>query len=137
MSCTSFATFRGLHAPAPVGELALSTPIYCDALHCILAARICALRQRIAARQTTRDLHRGTAPTYPRCLHCPQGASLGAPLGLAWRGEGAGGRSERLRTGGIRAMLAARRRLEAVGLLEIPPTMDEPPPEPDEAPAPF
>lgn len=56
-------------------------------------------------------------------------ASLGANL-AAWRGSGAGGWCLPSRNAKARdAQLAARQRLEAAGLLDVVPSMDEPPAE--------
>ena len=108
----------------------LDASFRCEALRCVCPVRCCLLRQKVAERQVTHDRHRGTSPDFPSCLHCPQGEKIRKAAGVAllWRGEGAGGRTARTQLHGERARQeAARRRLEAVGLLDAPPSVDEPP----------
>jgi hypothetical protein len=137
VSCSSFATIVvGPHAPAPAGELTPGSPIRCAALHATVPARCCLLRQQVARVQVTRDRHRGTSPDFPSCLRCAQGAALSAAIGTddVWRGCGAGGRSQQIRTRRDRdAQERARERLERRGLLALVPSVDEPPGEPDES----
>jgi hypothetical protein len=143
VSCSPLAAIPGPqpHAPAPAGELTtLDTPIRCERLHATLAARCCVVRQRAAARGRTLQASRGQGTLYPSCDGCPQGLAVREAVdgaaAIEWHGRGPGGRFDRGLHGGPRswkAQRAARRRLRLVGLLDIPPCLDEPPEEADEA----
>jgi hypothetical protein len=115
---------------AALPVLAPDEPIRCVKLHAIVSARVCALRQRVSEIQRTTQLSRGQGGDFPSCTErCAQGAAVKAALGpagrLSWRGSGPGHRfaQERCRA----AQYAARGRLEAIGLLDVPPSIDEPP----------
>jgi hypothetical protein len=103
-------------------ELELDSRIACRALHAIVAARVCLLRQAVSRRQRTQDTCRGQGSMFPSCTDkCEQGAAIRASVPGAdrvrWRGAGPGGRFDRGR-GHAQDQMAARRRLELVGLLD-------------------
>ncbi|ACG73241.1 hypothetical protein AnaeK_2013 [Anaeromyxobacter sp. K] len=132
VTCAQVAT---LH-PAAGGELEPGSRFRCLALSATLSVRVCVLRQAVVRRQRTLQTSRGQGTSFPTCDGCLQGAALRAALPggaeLRWRGSGPGGRFARGRQSGGREQQAARRRLARVGLLELAPTIDDPPPELDE-----
>lgn len=138
MSCSPDSAIPGVQAPPPGGELALSSRFACHVLHAIVPVRCCLVRQATIRRQRTKDTWRGQGTIFPSCDGCTQGAAIRAAVGVlvTWRGRGPGGRFDRGRDParrGIAAQRAARARLRVVGLLDIVPCLDEPPPgEPDE-----
>lgn len=99
----------------------------CSTLHCSkVLARVCIARQRVGDIET-RDTWRGQAARYPHCVtrRCAEGRLVRSRIGE--RPELAGDRRERPRVAGEAAAVlppqqrAAKRRLEAVGLLdEVP-----------------
>jgi hypothetical protein len=98
------------------------TALHCEKLHAIIPVRTCLLRQSCCGRQRTQQTTRGQGTYFPSCDGCAQGAAVRAEHGaLDWRGAGPGGRFDRSRFGQI----AARRRLERVGLLDAVPSIDE------------
>jgi hypothetical protein len=112
-------------------ELELDSRIACRALHAIVPARVCLLRQAVSRRQRTQDTCRGQGSMFPSCTDkCEQGAAIRAAVPGAdrvrWRGAGPGGRFDRGRDRAA-GQMAARRRLELVGLLDLPPSIDAPP----------
>ncbi len=94
--------------------------------------RVCLLRQSAAARGRTKQRNRGQGVIFPSCYGCGQGIALAERTAehLEWQGAGRGwlARFMRNRSGpDYEAQRAARERLEAEGLLGIPPCLDEPP----------
>jgi hypothetical protein len=136
-------------APVPsAGELTLDTPIRCERLHATLVARVCIVRQLVTDRQRPKAATRSssgrrcTVSEFPACdsRTCGPGRAIREALdpenGQTWRGSGPGGRFERGASGGQRNVAAqreARRRLRVVGLLDVPPSLDEPPEDEGEA----
>jgi hypothetical protein len=139
VSCSPLAAIVEHHAVAPAAGLTPSSPIHCTALRAIVPARCCALRQKAARVQVTKDRHRGTASEFPSCLRCAEGRAireaLGASVDVGAVGGARGGfhRQARRSQAAREAQAVARRRLELVGALDVPPCLDEPPAgEPDE-----
>jgi hypothetical protein len=103
--------------------------IDCRTLRCKVPAHVCVMRQNVSQIQRTRDTWRGQASRYPHCMteRCAQGRGVRAALEpdaqAAWKGSGPAGLSERLRDD-VEEQRAARRRLEAAGLLDDVRTID-------------
>jgi hypothetical protein len=105
---------------------------HCVALHCEeTPAHVCVARQKASEVQRTKDTCRGEASDYPHCVteRCAQGRGIREALDpdhpVEWRGAGPGKRFSRGATSKRKAsQLAARDRLAAVGLLDVPPTVD-------------
>jgi hypothetical protein len=103
----------------------------CERLHATIPVWCCLLRQSASSMGRTLDAWRGQGPLFPSCTpSCEQGAAMAGSELVTWRGAGPGGRFERGRNGaGDQA--AARARLRARGLLDVVPSLDEPPGTPD------
>jgi hypothetical protein len=127
-------------APATPPRLLPETPIACAKLSAIIPARVCVLRQQACDHAGTQQGYRGQASDFPGCetRSCTQGRAvrkklerlvqLGRPRG--WTGSGFG--MCPASPASVIAQRAARRRLQLVGLLDVPPSMDDPPREPAE-----
>jgi hypothetical protein len=108
--------------------------VSCVALHCEVAAHVCVARQIASDVQRTRQSSRGQGFDYPSCVteRCAQGRGIRAALSpdaqSAWHGEGRGGRLAPRRSD-LSQQHTARQRLAAVGLLDLTPSVDEPPAE--------
>jgi len=110
--------------------------VACTSLHCTLPAVECVRRQLATEVQRPAhehhgktDTRRGVVSDYPMCdsTKCQQGAAIRAGLDpsidVRWIGVGPHGRFARSRAD-VHRQIAAGRRLAAVGLLHVLPTVD-------------
>lgn len=107
----------------------------CRTLGCRgLKVRECVVRQIATDVQRTTQASRGQGTIHPSCdsRKCAQGRgnreALDREADVTWRGRGPGKRWDRGGSKGA-CQLAARSRLAAVGMLDSPPSLDEPPEE--------
>jgi hypothetical protein len=123
---------------APPEPHLVSDTFHCSTLHATVRARVCIVRQLRSEEQVTRDTWRGQGSDYPSCTQrCAQGCAIRAALGgellrADVRGPLRGSRGFGLRRRerpDLSEQVVARARLRVVGLLEIPPSLDEPPPD--------
>ena len=122
-----------VHAFADTRQLVLAFMEFrCERLNGqLVQAHVCVARQKASDIQRTQDTHRGEASEYPSCVssQCAQGRAIRRALDpkarMTWVGAGPGGRFQRERSRKVRsAQEAARARLERVGMLERPRTLD-------------
>ena len=122
--------------PAIPWRIPADYQVACTSLHCTLPAVECVRRQLATEVQRPAhehhgktDTRRGVSSDYPMCdsTKCQQGAAIRAGLDpsvdVRWIGVGPHGRFARSRAD-VHRQIAAGRRLAAVGLLHVLPTMD-------------
>jgi hypothetical protein len=132
VNCSPYSELVARDALDLAGELTPCSPFRCAVLHAILPVRVCLLRQAVSARQRTHDTWRGQGSDFPSCTErCALGAkvrrSVAGADSVTWKGSGQNRRVALASPRHRMEQLVAMRRLAVVGLLEIPPCLDEPP----------